>query len=780
MTGKIHIAVRSLVEQACRSGDLHWQVSGLRAGQEGVRGHQAVRLSRPEGYEAEVPVRYEFEAGEVALVLSGRVDGILRSGDRVVVEEIKTFTGEPDPALVGENSGHWAQVLVYAYILAETESLERVDARLTYYHLPSGRTRETTRSLTRAELAAFFHDLTARFVLLARDLAAWQRLRDESIKTLTFPFETYRAGQRHLAAEAYRTIREGGQLLAQAPTGIGKTMAVLFPALKALAEGLTDRIFYLTAQGTGHAAARQAVLQLESSGLKLRCLTLTARDKICPNDRVVCHPEGCRLAKGHFDRVGGALSAAFERSAWTRTAVEALAREHEVCPFELSLDLVLWADLVICDYNYVFDPRVHLVRAFQQARSAPTFLVDEAHRLLDRAREMYSAELNKQAFLDLRRAVGKGTPGLYRTLTRLNTALLAYKKRCDAESGSFSDPEPPRDVYPRLEAFLEQAAGHLAGEGPAAGRGPLLERFFEAGAFLKAAERCDERYVTLGEGRGRDLRLKLFCLDPSRELGQVLKRARAAALFSATLAPMPYFQETLGCAAEARQVRLPSPFPAGHLRLLIADRISTRYRERDASRAAVAEAVATVAGARPGNYLCFFPSYDYLEKVRDLLAAGPDRTDLLVQAPNMTEEDRRLFLERFGRPGERTLLGLAVMGGLFGEGIDLVGDRLAGAVIVGVGLPGLSLERDLIRAHFDRTAGRGYEYAYLFPGLIRVLQAAGRVIRSETDRGVVLLIDDRFGQRRYRELLPAEWRPMLVRDGVEIARALGRFWAGRP
>lgn len=780
MKEKIHLSVRSLVEQTCRSGDLHWQVSGLRAGQEGVRGHQAVQLSRPEGYAAEVPVRYEFETDEVVLVLSGRVDGILRLPDRVVVEEIKTFTREPDLAEAGENAGHWAQVLVYAYVLAETESLERIDARLTYCHLPSGRTQETTRSLTRAELAAFFLDLTARFAILARDLAAWRRLRDEAIKTLAFPFEAYRAGQRHLAAEVYRTIREGGQLLAQAPTGIGKTMAVLFPALKALGEGLTDRIFYLTAQGTGRAAARQAVRQLEKNGLKLRSLTLTAREKICPNDRVVCHPEGCRLAKGHFDRVGRALTAAFEQSAWTRAAVEALAQEHEVCPFELSLDLILWADLVICDYNYVFDPRVHLVRAFQQARSAPTFLVDEAHRLLDRAREMYSAELVKQPFLDLRRTVGRETPGLYRALTRLNTSLLAEKKRCDRESGVFSDPEPPRDLYPRLETFLEAAAGQLAGEEAAAGRGPLLERFFEAGAFLKAAERYDERYVTMGESWGRDLRLKLFCLDPSRELGQVFQRARAAVLFSATLEPMPYFQETLGCAAEARQVRLPSPFPAGHFCLLVADRISTRYRERDASRAEVAEAVAAAARARSGNYLCFFPSYAYLEKVRDLLAAGLDRTDLLVQAPDMTEEDRRLFLERFGRPGERTLLGLAVMGGLFGEGIDLVGERLSGAVIVGVGLPGLSLERDLIRAHFDRTGGRGFEYAYLFPGLIRVLQAAGRVIRSETDRGVVLLIDDRFGQRRYRELFPAEWRPIRVRDGAEIARVLGRFWAGRP
>ncbi len=776
MTIDVHVAVRDLVAFVLRGGDLQREFTGPSRAVEAIRAHQRIQQARPPGYRAEVPVDTEVCRGDLCLAVGGRIDGVFERRGAVVVEEIKTTTRELEDLPEAGDPLHWGQLKSYGFLYGSHQGLSEVVLQLTYCHLDSGRTRRFEKTCSTQALGDFFQDLVARYLAWADTVARWRRRRDDSISRLEFPYDGYRTGQREMAIQVYRTIRDRGQLMIQAATGIGKTMGVLFPAVKALAEGLCNRIFFLTARTTGRRAAEKAFDDLRSGGLHVKSLTLTAREKTCFRPGGECTPEACEFARGYYDRLRPALAAAFGGEAFTRQSLESLCREHRLCPFFFSLALAPWCDAVICDYNYAFDPRVYLRHFFLENSGDNLLLVDEAHNLAERARDMFSATLSKQAFLDTRRCLRQARPGLYRALGRINTLLVADRRRCQAAGGTLAEPQAPSGLVSQLAGFLRQAEKVLAATPAAAWRESLLALYFAVSGFLRVAEQFDDSYITCLRTDGRELTVRLFCMDPSRQLSQALTRGSAAVFFSATLTPRRYFGRIFGCGEDTPLLDLASPFPQEHLGVYVADHISTLYRQRGETAAAVAAMIAALVSARRGNYLIFFPSYAYLELVRE--ACGPmlGRARVVVQQPGMGEDDREDFVAGFRRDRAETRVGFAVLGGVFGEGIDLAGDRLSGVAVVGVGLPGITRERECIRACFEEKEGQGFEFAYLYPGMNRVLQAAGRVIRTASDHGVVLLIDRRYAFHRYRRLLPATWRPRRVGSPRALAVALDDFW----
>ena len=776
----LKIAVRDLVAHVLRSGDLSFEFLSSARPVDAIRVHQKIQQSRPANYSAEVAVSHLMETDLFQLVISGRVDGIYDDPNGVLIEEIKTTTRNLDYFEDNENPIHWGQVKVYAYMHALDQELSTLEAQLTYYQVDTGEIRSFKRHYRLAELESFFQDLVDKYLQWATTIVNWEILRDESIGRLEFPFDAYRPGQREMAVAVYRAIKNNGQQLIQAATGIGKTMAALFPAVKALGEGLTEKIFYLTARTTGRFAAEQALDELGSAGLKLKSLTITAKDKTCFSPDSACSPDECDFARGHFDRVNDALGDIFHQQAFTRTAVEQAARDHRVCPFELALELSLWADCIICDYNYAFDPRVYLRRFFLEENAGYTFLIDEAHNLVDRSREMFSATIHKQPLLDVRRALRHDQPYIFKSLGKINSWMVRARKKCDSSGPTLHEKDPPEDLFPLLRSFLRITERWLSRNLKTPFRDDLLDLFFAVSGFIRVAEQFDGSYVTCYEKIKKDVILKLFCIDPSIQLSRALTRSKAAVFFSATMTPMGYFKNILGCDENAAGMMLPSPFPVENLKLLVYDRISTLYRQRGSTKEQVAQAIASLVRQKTGNYLVFFPSYEYMLMVLEAFQFESPESEVVMQSPGMSEKEREEFLNRFVSENHSSLIGFAVMGGIFGEGIDLVGERLSGAVVVGVGLPGISFERDLIRDYFTSQHNAGFEYAYQYPGINRVLQAAGRVIRTESDRGVVVLIDQRFGTHRYRSLLPAEWRPVKLQNEKQLAEALQKFWRQRP
>ena len=779
----LKLSVRSLVEYSLRSGDL--VSAGLFTGGdralEGIRAHQQVQESRPEEYTAEVRVSHQVETHEFDVKIGGRMDGLYEYPDRVIVDEIKSTVRSLDWFEENENPVHWGQGKVYAYIYALQNKLEFIDVQLTYVNIESKKTIEFNRSFTFAELETFFNEILDRYLRWASILKQWRHVRDKSIKDLEFPFETYRPGQRPMALEVYRAIENNRQLIAEAPTGIGKTMATIFPAVKAMGNGLTEKFFYLTAKTTGRMVAEKSLDDLREKGLKFKSLTLTAKDKICFNSGQPCNMEECEYAKGYYDRINEAVENLFQQDALTREVIEEGARKFNVCPFEFSLDLSLWVDGIICDYNYAFDPRVYLRRFFGEEadESDFAFLVDEANNMVDRSREMFSAELFKQQILDVRRKVRKHVSGVYRTLGKVNSRMVEFKKEYMEARQPIALEHYPDDLSELLRAFMRSAERWLSKNIQTDFRQDIMDLYFQVNWFLKVADNFYEAYSVCLDEVEDDFRVKLFCMDPSVQLAEALERAGSVVFFSATLSPLGYFRQILGCDPDARQLVFPSPFPPQNLCLMAADGISTYYRNRQQTAQPIAAMIHRLVSNQPGNYLVFFPSYKYMKQIYELFVLMNTSAERLVQTPGMAEDEREKFLEHFSpvnRAEGNTLVGFAVMGGIFGEGIDLVGDRLTGAVVVGVGLPGISLERELIKRYFDLVQDSGFEFAYLFPGMNRVLQAAGRVIRSDTDRGVVLLVGKRFNDRRHWSLFPGHWHPVSINDEDHMEEILDQFW----
>lgn len=775
------VSVHSLVEFELQAGDL--TSGGFQRRDRtllGTQGHKQVQRSRLEDYEAEVEIAYRVEDADLPLEVQGRMDGLYANREPVIIEEIKTTTLSLDLVNEEHNPLHWAQAQCYAYMYARQHQLSGVTVHLTYFHLDSQQEKTFVRHYPQAELELFFLNLITPYLAWFRRMYAWQARRDQSIQQLNFPYAEYRPGQREMAVAVYKAIRAKDRLYVQSPTGVGKTIAALFPALKALGQGLATKIFYLTAKTSGRLAAEKALDDMRQANLAIKSVTLTAKEKICFCPSAICDPEVCVFARDYFGKVKKALEEIDRYEAFSRPVIEAIASKYELCPFEFSLDLALWVDCIICDYNHAFDPRVYLHRFFDSSTEPYIFLVDEAHNLPDRARAMYSAELDKKTVLTLQRTLKPHLPTLAKKLNAINKILLDVRKACQAAGNpALVEYKLPEALLKAVREFNQKAEDWLVMNQPAEFRQELLEFYFLCSNYLRTAEYFDTFYVSYFERQGQgNLRAKLFCLDPAPMLAGPLERSRSTIFFSATLLPMDYFTKLLtGSANHPRRI-FQSPFPLENVSLLIHNGISTKYAQRADSYAAIAAAIETICSAHVGNYLVFFPSYAYLAAVLEQLKERIPERQILVQDRGMPEEARQAFLLQFSTGNQETLVGMAVMGGVFGEGIDLVGERLIGAIVVGVGVPQVCLENDLIKEYFDHQNVSGFAYAYQYPGFNHVLQATGRVIRTESDRGIIVLIDERFTQARYRHLFPTHWRDFeVVQNTNEIKDKLTQFWS---
>ncbi|TDI78912.1 MAG: ATP-dependent DNA helicase [Caldithrix sp.] len=773
---RLSVSVRDLVEFSLRSGDLEYASMGPSNSLTAIRIHQKIQKGRPEGYQNEVPISRTYDTESCTLEVNGRIDGIFESSGQTTIDEIKTTVGDLEIVSTRPNACHWGQAKTYACFYAFQNKLAGIGVQLTYFHLLSKEVKEIRKSFSLTELEEFVGQLVSKYLEWTEKIVRWIELRNESISNLTFPFKTYRTGQREMAATVYKAIGNQSQTLIQAPTGIGKTMAALFSAIKAQGNGSMQKLFYLTARTTGKGAPEEALNTLRDHGLALKSLTITAKDKICFNPEKACHADECEYARGFYDRLNEALVEAFTHDRFTCDLMSELSQKHQLCPFAFSLELANYVDCIICDYNYVFDPRVYLRRFFAEGKKNSVLLVDEAHNLIDRSRDMYSAELNKSTVLEVRRLVRDKQRHLYKILAHLNGLFVKIRKKCEPAHGRFVEAQLNPELKLSVGKIVYTMQAYLTQNTLGDNCQAVLDFYFSLTNFLAVMERYDENYTTIYERVGKDIRVKLFCLKPAKEVRKRLQQTISTSFLSATLTPTGYFKELLGCDDAVQEVHLQSPFPSENLQTLIASHISTRFHDRQKTKRELCTLLSSFVQHRRGNYILFFPSYAYLNMVYDLFGHPGFEIKTIVQKPHLSEEDRSHFLNHFSAQHEKGLVGFAVMGGIFGEGIDLVGEKLSGVAIIGVGLPGLSFERDLIRNAFDTPFRRGYEYAYQYPGINRVLQAAGRVIRTENDKGVVLLVDDRFNNRSYRSLLPSYWQPKLIRDEEDLNSNLTAFW----
>lgn len=772
----IRISVRNLVEFILREGDIDNRKAGLpdkEAMQLGGRIHRKIQRQMGSDYYAEVPLKITVPCEGFAIQIEGRADGIQKTADGVVVDEIKGVLRELE-YIEKPVSVHLAQVKCYGYIYGKQQELDSITIQMTYCQMETEEVKRFQETFSIEELERWFLDIVMQYEKWARFQVEWRQTRDATIKEAEFPYP-YREGQRELVTSVYRTILRKKKLFIQAPTGVGKTMATIFPAVKAVGEGLGDKIFYLTAKTITRTVAEQAFQILKKNGLQYKVATLTAKEKICFCEKAECNPDACPYAKGHFDRVNDAVYEMITTmEEMSRENIETQAKKHSVCPFEMGLDVSLWVDAIICDYNYVFDPNAHLKRFFSAGKKGEyLFLIDEAHNLVERGREMYSAVLYKEEFLQMKKAVRYESVKLTRQLAGCNQMLLEMKRECQTykEYNSISHfALKLLNVMNGLQKLLEEKE-QVDEE--------VLEFYFHVRNFLNIYEEVDENYVIYTElEEGGDFKLKLFCVNPAVKLQNFLSQGNSTVFFSATLLPIRYYKRLLSVETDDYAVYAHSPFKEANRLLVLGQDVSTKYTRRGYEMyERFAIYIKNVMQAKPGNYLVFFPSYRFMEEVRETFERyRTEEMCCMIQEQNMNEQDREAFLQEFEAEREGSLAGFCVMGGIFSEGIDLTKERLIGAMIVGTGLPQVCNEREILKQYFDRHGENGFDYAYLYPGMNKVLQAAGRVIRTEEDKGVIALLDDRFAGRRYLEIFPREWRKLTYCNVKTIGEKVEQFW----
>ena len=782
----IRLSVRELVEFIMRSGDIdNRKKSGgdpLSLMLEGAKLHRMIQRRMGADYHAEFFMRYCHSVNEYDIVIEGRADGVIiptdESGTPVVIDEIKTTHREPEKIGKPEDV-HLAQAKVYAYIFATQNDLKEIGVRMTYINVDTREVKFFHETYTRREIEKWFLKLIRDYVRWADFEFHWKEERNASIKALEFPFP-YRAGQKDLAAGVYRTIYHGKRLFIEAPTGVGKTVSTVFPAVKAMGEELGDQIFYLTAKTITRTVALECFDTLRGGGLRFKSVVITAKEKICPLNECACNPEACERAKGHYDRINDAMyDLLTHEDSFDRERVEAYSEKHQVCPFEMSLDMSLFSDGVICDYNYVFDPNVYLRRFFSEGIDRNyLFLIDEAHNLVERGMHMYSAVLIKERFLEVAGAIREHDKKLARGLNNVNKQMLALKRATE----EFLVPESISSLLTSLnrlqtlmEDFLEDAPPSLSEK--------VLELYFEVRHFLNMYDNMGEDdYVTycefLHDGR---FMVKLLCIDPSASLRRCLDKGRASIFFSATLLPIRYYQNMLSGDTEDYTIYAQSVFDPKKRGLFVASDVSSKYNRRTPKEYTnIANYIFKITSQMRGNYMVFFPSHAFLNEVYERYSQGffDEKTqEILLQKPTMSEEEREEFLSRFRSPDpEKTLIGFCAIGGIFAEGIDLKHDSLIGAIVVGTGLPMVTNERGLLKERYDLRDWDGFDYAYRYPGMNRVMQAAGRVIRTVHDVGIVVLLDDRFLTNSYKNLFPREWKHYETVNLQTVDLEVANFW----
>lgn len=775
---QLHISVRNLVEFIFREGDIDNRSSramSADAMMEGTRIHRKIQSSMGKEYQAEVPLSLVVEGDLYELTVEGRADGIFTEDGKCFVDEIKGMYRRVElfekPVFV-----HRAQAMCYAYIFALQNNMETIGIQMTYCNLETEQTKYFREEFSFEEIKKWFDDLMEEYGKWATFQCEMKNQRQTSIKELDFPFE-YRPGQKKLVLDVYRTIMRQKLLFMQAPTGVGKTISTIFPAVKAVGEELADRIFYLTAKTITATVAKETFALLEKNGYRAKTIQITAKEKLCLCDEMECNPVTCPYAKGHFDRVNDAVFDLLHRCEMIeRDDILSQADRYTVCPFELCLDTASWCDNIICDYNYVFDPNVYLKRFFQEGiKGDYIFLIDEAHNMVERSRQMYSAQIYKEDFLTVKRIMKEHSRSIEKALEKCNRILLGMKRECENYTvyDTFGNMV---FSFMRLMTLLDEFL-QKANEFP--GKKDVMDFYFEIRNFLNIYDLVDEHYVMYSEleADGRFM-LKLFCVDPSLNIQKRLDKGKSAVFFSATFLPVNYYKSLLSTKKDNYAIYADSTFDSKKRLLAMATDVSTRYTRRSRSEyERIAGYINAVVTQKTGNYMVFFPSYKMMNDVADIYCEKyADETELMLQKNNMSEAEREEFLDRFSEKLDRTLVAFGIMGGIFGEGIDLKNDRLIGAIVVGTGLPQISNERTILKDYYDAENGCGFDYAFRYPGINKVLQAAGRVIRTTEDTGVILLLDERFWQREYDLLYPREWSDRKPCNIANVGKLVADFW----
>lgn len=774
----VRISVRNLVEFILRNGDL---VSGSgtsdkEAMLKGSRLHRKIQKQMGSHYQPEVSLKKDTEYDDLILRVEGRADGIFLQDEQFCIDEIKGVYKKlelmEEPVLV-----HRAQALCYAWIYLDAHDLEKIDIQMTYAHLDTEVIKRFRETLTRAELKQWYEELTDSYHKWLAYQIEWRKKRNESMENLEFPF-AYRKGQRKMVSGIYHAISKKEQIFIQAPTGVGKTMSAVFPAVRAIGQGMAETVFYLTARTITRTVAQDAFEILRDRGLLFKVITITAKEKLCFCDKPECDPEKCPYAKGHYDRINDAVYELWTtEQSFDRETLLRHAQKWQVCPFEMSLDLAIWMDGVICDYNYVFDPNVCLKRFFGENVSGNyLFLIDEAHNLVDRGREMYSASICLNDVIETRKFVKPYSQKLWKKLGKVKKQMEELRQNCGewkVEENAGVLPISLLSVQGELDQFLEESPAQEVVDG-------ILDFYFKVRDFLNISELVDDNYVvyTAFDENGR-FYMKLFCVNPAENLQKCLDKGNSTVFFSATLLPLQYYRKMLSTRSENFGMYVESPFEQKKRCLMICRDVSSKYTRRGYEEyRKIAEYIARMSWQKKGNYMVFFPSYRLMEDVyqvyQDEFSVSWVRC--ISQHASMTELEREEFLEEFTEETEETLVGFCVMGGIFSEGIDLIGDRLIGAAVVGTGLPQVNCEREILKGYYDEKGEQGFDYAYRYPGMNKVLQAAGRVIRTKEDTGAILLMDERFLNRDYRNLFPREWNDACTCTLGNVEKHLQAFW----
>lgn len=783
MCKPIKLSVRKIVDLLLRCGDIDSRFNDSSAMFMGLMAHRQIQKEAAKecNYKKEVSLKHEMLIEDIPVVLSGRADGVITGeNNEITIDEIKSTT-LPLDILYKSHEQHLGQGKIYAFMYLQTLDTipSRLSVQLTYYQLETEELKRHKWDYTIEEIENFFTQTMAQYGVWLKFERDWKIKRDESIKNMDFPYPSYRAGQRELAVATYRTITAQKKLYVSAPTGIGKTLAGLFPTIKAMGEEKVEKIFYLTAKTITRTVAEDAIKLMEEKNLQFKSITLRAKEKICINNEHICNPEFCPQAKGHYNRVNDAiLDIINNQNLITPDTTTTYAQKHQVCPHEFALDISLWCDLIIGDYNHVFDPVVYLKRFFNDTNEDKdyTFLIDEAHNLADRVRDMYTASLSKSTFSNLRKQLRDKdnlSKELRKNMRQINAYLSDIKKE---HTKSHANQEHDMVFKAFVLLFSNTASEWLKKNDAHELFKDVLTLYFDVSMYLLVAEIYDKHYTTIYDIWRNDITITQFCLDPSNVIANGLSRGKSSIIFSATLTPLNYYRDILGGNNEDACVALPSPFDPNRLLNIACTSISTKYLDRENSYLPIANIIKNVIDHKKGNYFVFFPSYEYMNTVYEIFKMHHPTINTIIQSTTMTEDERLNFLKNFDENNSESLVGFVVLGGIFSEGIDLKGNRLIGSLIVSVGIPKITFRSDLIRDYFNNKNGQGYDYAYVFPGMNKVMQAAGRVIRSETDKGVVVLIDSRYGTAQYRGLFPAHWANInMVRSDKELGAILTIF-----
>ncbi|WP_159721723.1 helicase C-terminal domain-containing protein [Enterococcus sp. CSURQ0835] len=773
------LAVRELVEFIMRSGSIDEGKNSNHTALEGAKIHRQLQKAATEkNYQKEVWLKKSVTLAGIKLQVEGRADGIFEEEDQFVIDEIKTSETPFEEVEAGQIELFFYQAMVYGYLYAEAENLTQIKTRLTYFQTVEETVTYTTRSFSFQALETFWLELLEKYEAWLVYQHEWQATRNTSLKSLPFPFD-YRAGQRELAAAVYKTIHAQQKLFVEASTGIGKTMSTLFPSFKALGEGLGERIFYLTAKTITRQVAETSIATLAEKAARVKSVTLTAKDKICFLTERNCTPEHCPFAAGYYDRVNDGLWEMLQTGdQYTRPVIEKYAQKHTLCPFELSLDISRFCDVVIGDYNYLFDPTVYLRRFFEEPNEKNLVLVDEAHNLVNRAKAMYSAEISRNHVAELAAKIDRKFRKLIKAFRRVDDEFELIAETARTEQWEYHAQSAAAESLTNRLFQLQAVIKEWLAENPQHElQVKMLAVYFEILRFTRMSEFYDDHYLTTVELRNYDLVVKEFCVDPAYFLAQTTEKVGASIFFSASFSPLAYYQEVLGGGKDSLTYRLASPFPSKNQLVMLDPAIQTVYRKREANIPAIMAAIEALVTSKTGNYLVFFPSFAFLDQVAERFQQTYPEINIQRQDSRLTEAEREEFLAAFKAQPSETLVGFCVLGGVFSEGIDLTGERLIGSVIVGVGLPQMNHEQELIKDYFTEKNDQGFAYAYQLPGMNKVIQAGGRVIRTMADRGIVLLLDQRYLNPSYQNLLPLHWQSShRVTSSEQIKQLAQRFW----